>query len=95
MVAVLAAVKLSVLLLLVLAELNCAVTPEGRPETARTTVPENPFLPATVIVLELEPPVVSATLEEDADSVKLGVPTVTVIAVEADRLPEVPLIVSE
>lgn len=93
-VTVLATEKLSVLVLLVLAALNCAVTPAGRPETARFTTPENPLLPATVMMLEPEPPVVSPRLPVEVDSEKLGVATATVTEADPLKLPETPLMVS-
>ena len=50
-VAVLLAVNVNVLVLVVLAGLNDAVTPLGRPEAAKVTLPVNPFCGVTVIVL--------------------------------------------
>lgn len=50
-----------------------AVTPEGRPEADRVTLPENPFDGLTVIVLLPLEPCVIVTLEGEADSVKFGV----------------------
>jgi len=49
-VAVLLAVSVSVLLPVVLAGLNEAVTPLGRPEADRLTLPVNPLAGFTVIV---------------------------------------------
>jgi hypothetical protein len=43
------ATKLNVLDVAVLAGLNDAVTPPGRPETVKATVPVNPWVGATVI----------------------------------------------
>jgi hypothetical protein len=43
--------KVSVLLVLVLAELKAAVTPVGTPETARATLLLKPLCPVTLIVL--------------------------------------------
>ena len=50
-VAVLLAVKVSALVLVVLAGLNAAVTPLGRPVAARLTLLLKPLISLTVIVL--------------------------------------------
>lgn len=52
MVAELLAVNVSVLVDVVLAGLNEAVTPLGNPEADKLTVPVKPFCGLTVIVLE-------------------------------------------
>ena len=49
-----------------------AVTPEGRPETDRFTLPVNPPEGVTVIVLFPLFPWVTVRLAGEADSVKLG-----------------------
>jgi len=73
-VAVLLAVSVSVLVLVVGFVLNTAVTPLGKPEAARVTLPENPPTSVTVIVLvPPAPPCVMLTLLGEAESVKLGV----------------------
>lgn len=73
-VAVAFAVSVSVLVVLVGFGLNTAVTPLGRPEAARLTLPENPPKSVTVIVLvPPAPPCVMVTLLGEAESVKLGV----------------------
>jgi hypothetical protein len=46
-----------------------AVTPEGRPDAARATVPLKPFCGVAVIVLAPVPPSATVTLEGDAESV--------------------------
>ena len=51
-VAVLLAVSLKVLPLMVGFALNDAVTPPGRPDAAKVTLPVKPFWGATVMVLE-------------------------------------------
>jgi len=51
-VAVLLAVSVNVLVVAVLLGLNDAVTPLGRPEADRLTLPVKPFCGLTVIVLE-------------------------------------------
>lgn len=48
-----------------------AVTPAGRPEADRLTLPVNPPAGVTVIVLFPLPPCVSVRLEGDADNEKL------------------------
>src|SRR5580700_5291763 len=52
---------------------NAAVTPLGRPEAARVTLPANPFKSLTVIVLVPLPPCVIVRLLGESESVKLGV----------------------
>jgi hypothetical protein len=67
-VAVLAAVNVSVLLPVVLAGLNDAVTPAGRPLATRATEPLKLLMPATVIVLLPLVPATTLTLLGEADS---------------------------
>jgi hypothetical protein len=96
-VAVLAAVRVSVLVPVVLVGLKLAVTPLGRPEADRLTDPVKPFLGVTVMVLVPLAPRLIVTLVGDADSEKSGVAaafTVRVIVVVCVRLPEVPVIVT-
>jgi hypothetical protein len=72
-VAALLAVSDSVLVEVVGFVLKEAVTPLGRPEAARVTLPVNPPTSVTVIVLvPAEPPCVMLTLLGEAESVKLG-----------------------
>jgi len=71
-VAVLLAVNVSVLVLVVLLGLNDAVTPLGRAEVARLTLPVKPFCGVTVIVLVPLVPWVTVTLFGDADKLKFG-----------------------
>ena len=71
-VAVLLAVKVTVLVLVVGFVPNVAVTPLGKPDAARVTLPENPPRSVTVIVLPALLPCVTLTLLGEADSVKLG-----------------------
>jgi hypothetical protein len=94
-VAVLLAVNVKVLVVL-LVELNEAVTPEGKPAAVKLTLPLKPFCGVTVIVLVPLAPCVIATLVGDADSVKLaagggGVVTETLSKVALPRTPAVPL----
>ena len=65
--AVLLAVSVTVLVLVVLVGLNEAVTPLGRPDADRATLPVKPFCGVTVIVLLLLVPWVIVTLVGDAD----------------------------
>lgn len=72
-VAVLLAVNDTVLVEVVGFVPNVAVTPLGKPEAERVTLPENPPTSVTVTVLvPAEPPCVIETLLGEADSVKLG-----------------------
>lgn len=96
-VAVLLAVNVTVLLVVVLPGLKEAVTPLGRPEADRLTLPVNPFTGLTVIVLLPLPPCVTETLVGDAESEKFGTAaafTVSVTVVVWLRLPDVPVIVT-
>ena len=70
--AVLEAVSVSVLLIVVLAGLNVAVTPLGKPEAASATVPVKPFSGFTVIVLESWLPCTTVSELGEADSVKVA-----------------------
>src|SRR5713226_207358 len=72
-VAVLLAVSVKVLVLIVLLGLKDALTPLGRPEADRLTVPLNPFCGVTVIVLVPLAPCVMVKLLGEADSTKVGV----------------------
>ena len=67
-VAVLLAVRVSVLVDVVLAGLKLAVTPAGSPEAERLTLPLKPLLGVTVIVLPPLPPCVMVTLAGDVES---------------------------
>ncbi len=71
-VAVPLAVNVSVLVLVVLLGLNDAVTPLGRTEVARLTLPVKPFCGVTVIVLVPLVPWVIVTLLGDPDRLKFG-----------------------
>src|SRR5215470_8146207 len=51
---------------------NKAVTPFGKPDADRVTVPAKPFTGFTVIVLEPEFPCVTVTLEGAAERLKSG-----------------------
>ena len=71
-VAVLLAASVNVLVLVVAGGLNDAVTPPGKPEAERLTLPVNPFCPITVIVLVAVPPWPTLGLIGEAVRVKLG-----------------------
>jgi hypothetical protein len=68
-VAVLLAVKVSVLLLAVLVGLNDAVTPLGRPDADKLTLPLKPFCGVTVMVLVPVVPCAIVMLFGDAERV--------------------------
>src|SRR5437867_11346411 len=71
-VAVLLAVSVNVLVLVVLPGLNDAVTPLGRPDADKLTLPLKPFCGVTVIVLVPLVPCVTLKLPGDAERVKVG-----------------------
>jgi hypothetical protein len=70
--AVALAVKVSTLVVVVVVGLKAAVTPLGRPEADRVTLPVNPFSGLTVIVLVPLEPCVIVRLLGEAESVKSG-----------------------
>lgn len=70
--ALLATVSVSTLVVVVEAGLNDAVTPLGRPDAARPTLPVKPFNAATDTVLVPLLPCVIAMLPGDADREKFG-----------------------
>lgn len=91
----LAAVNVSVLALVVLAGLKAAVTPVGRPEALRATVPLNPYSGFTVMTLVAVAAGATLTLVGDAERVNVGGPvTVSVSLTALVRLPEVPVMVT-
>lgn len=96
-VAALLAVSVSTLELVDEVGLNAAVTPLGRPDAVNATLPVNPPMSVTAIVLVLLAPCL--TESEDADELRLK-PVVTLaltvraIVVLAVVLPEVPLMVT-
>jgi hypothetical protein len=93
--ALLLAVSVSVLLLVAEAGLNDAVTPLGRPDAARLTLPAKPFNLPIVTVLEPLNPCASVRLAGDAVRLKSagGVTVKESVAVWL-RLPDVPVIVT-
>ena len=73
MAAVLVALSVRTLVFVVLAGLNAeAVTPLGRPETDRATLPLKPFSGATVMVLVPLAPCVTVRLLGIAERLKFG-----------------------
>ena len=72
--AVVLAVKVRVLVVVAGFGLNPAVTPLGKPDAARVTLPEKPFDGVIVIVLVPLLPCVMVTLLGLAESEKFGVP---------------------
>ena len=95
-VAALLAVSVTVLVLVVLPGLKKAVTPPGRPEADRLTLPLKPFCGVTVIVLAPLAPCVIVKLLGEAEREKFGTGarfTVTAIAVVFVKPPEVPVMV--
>ena len=89
--AVLLAVSVNVLVLDVLLGLNDAVTPLGKPDADKLTLPLKPFCGLTVMVLAPLAPCMIAKLLGDAERAKfpLGF-TVREIVVVFVKLPEVP-----
>ena len=71
--AVLLAVRVSMLVDVAGFVPKVAVTPVGRPEAERMTLPVKPLTGMTVIVVLPEPPCVIATVVGDADKLKFGV----------------------
>jgi hypothetical protein len=94
-VAVLVAVSVNVLVAVAGFGLNDAVTPLGKPDADKVTLPPNPFCGVTVIVLVPLVPCVMLRLLGDADRAKFGGgitvrPTVIVLV----KVPDVPVIVT-
>ena len=95
-VAVALAVKVSVLVVVVGLGLKAAVTPVGRPDAARATLPLNPFTGVTVMVLV--PPVSPSVIDRVAgavESVKLGTGAVTCNANVCVLAAGAPVVVAE
>jgi len=91
------AVRVKMLLLAVLAGLNEAVTPLGKPEADKATLPLKPFCGVTLIVLVPLAPCVIVTLlgEEEREKFGTGVGlTVRETVVMLVRLPDVPVMVT-
>jgi hypothetical protein len=93
--AVLVAVNVSVLVLAVLVGLKEAVTPVGKPEAAKLTLPLKPFCGVTVMVLVPFAPRKTLRLPGDAEITKLPLMfTVRAIVVVLVKRPEVPVTVT-
>ena len=93
--AVIEAVSVSVLLVAVLLGLKEAVTPLGKPEADKLTLPLNPFCRATVTALVLLPPWKRLSVVGEADRVKLPAETtVRLTVVVLVKAPEVPVTVT-
>ncbi len=89
------AVSVNVLVLAVLLGLNDAVTPLGRPDADKLTLPLKPFCGVTVMVLAPLAPCVMLRLLGDAERVKLGGGvTVKERIVPCDKPPDVPVMVT-
>ncbi len=93
--AVLLAVRVNVLVVVVLPGLNDAVTPLGRPDADKVTLPLKPFCGVTVIVLTPLAPCVIVKLLGDAERVKFGGGvTVMDTVVTCDNPPDIPVMVT-
>ncbi len=94
--AVALAVKVSVLLLVAGLGLNAAVTPLGKPDTERVTLPLKPFDGVMVIVLvPLAPPCVMVSAFGEAERLKFGGAfTVRLSGMVFVSVPDVPVIVT-
>ena len=85
-------VSVSVLVLVVFAGLNDAVTPAGNPETLNATGPAKfEGLTKPMVTVELPPPAPSVTLLAVEERLKLGEDTVTCTVVDVVRLPDIAL----
>jgi hypothetical protein len=93
-VTVLLALKVREVLAVVLDGLKAAVTPLGNPDTAKLTLPLNPFEPATLMVLLPLPVRATVRLMGEEERLKLGTTTVNATVVVPLRLPEAPVMVS-
>ncbi len=72
-----------------------AVTPVGRPEAIRLTLPAKPPAAVTATATVAVPPWRRLTAEGAGESVKEGAATiVTAIGAEADRVPELPVTIT-
>lgn len=94
-VAVVPAASVKVLVLAVLVGLNVGVTPFGRPDAEKLTVPVKPFNGLTVMVALPVEPCAMVRLLGDAESVKVGGGfTVSEMVAAPVRFPAVPAIVT-
>jgi hypothetical protein len=86
-------VTLLAALVLAVLGLNAAVTPVGRPDTVKLTVPVNPFWPLTLRVLLPLPACGTVRLAGEALRLKLDPTTVRLMVAVPPMAPEVPVIV--
>ena len=94
-VAVLLAVSVKTLVAVAGFGLKDAVTPLGKPEADKLTLPLKPFCGVTVIVLVALAPCVIVKLPGDAERVKFGrAVTVRAIVAICDKFPDVPVMVN-
>ena len=96
--AVLLAASVNVVVLIVLLGLKEMVTPLGRPVAEKLTLPLKPFCGMTVIVLVPLAPCAIVRLLGDAESAKFAAAmafTVSETEVVFDKMPDVPVIVTE
>jgi hypothetical protein len=91
----LVAISVSVLVFVVEAGLNAAVTPVGRPVAVRATVPVKPDCGATVMRVLSVPPAATFRLVAEEESLKLGAAVIAKAMVAcAKRAPEVAVTVT-
>ena len=87
--------RASVLVVLVLAELNVAVTPVGSPVTVRATLLLKPLILLTLtVLLALAPLATRARLPAEDERLKLGTGIVSATVVVRVAVPEVPVTVT-
>lgn len=87
--------SVKVLVPVVVAGLNVAVTPLGNPDTAKLTLPVKPKRSVTVIVLAPVAPCGIVRAFGEAESLKFGGPvTISAIVVVFDKFPQLPAIVT-
>ena len=94
--ATLLAMSVRVLVPVVVTGLNVAVTPFGRPDAAKLTLPVNPKRSVTVIVVAPVAPCGIVRLLGEEESLKFGGPvTVSAMVVVFDKFPQLPVIVND
>jgi hypothetical protein len=94
-VAVLVVVNVNVLVLVVLAGLKEAVTPLGRPDADKLTLPLKPFCGMTVTVVPPLAPCATLKVFGEADRLKVGgKATVSEIVAVLLKLPDIPVMVT-
>ena len=94
-VAVLPAVSVSTLELVAGLVANDPVTPFGKPDTDRVTLPLNPFAPVTVMVSDALLRCTIVTLDGEGESVKLRAGVIeSAMVVDRVNVPEVPVMVT-